>query len=88
MRTIRVIDKKDLKGKIIGLWIYDLPLFLRGEKGSKKFRLWQNISKITFRFKKVIYKSFGKTIPPTFEVAINPTIKLSDIKERRFHIVD
>lgn len=30
----------------------------------------------------------GKLFVPTFEIATCPTIRISDIKSRRFHIVD
>ena len=37
---------------------------------------------------RLYYKIFYPIILPTFEVFSNPTIKLDDIKARRFSIID
>ena len=85
-RACKFIDRKDLKGKVIGQWMYDLPSFLRGGLGSKRHRFWFFLSRISFRLKRFWRKLRGKPIPPMFEIASNPSIKLSEIKERRFYI--
>lgn len=33
-------------------------------------------------------KKFGRVMMPTFEVVQNPTIRISDVKQRRFNLID
>jgi hypothetical protein len=34
------------------------------------------------------YLSFGRVVVPEFEIVRNPTIRISDVKSRRFSLID
>ena len=86
MRKIIITDKIDLKGKISGNWYHKLPLFLKGGLTSKRRKFLCRISGLGTRIKTRWYRLTGREIIPTFERVCNPSIKWSDIKERRFKI--
>ena len=88
MRKTLLINKKDLKHlKISGNWYRKLPFLLKGSLTSRRRKFLCRISGLGTRIRVVWYRLTGREIVPMFEIACNPTIKLSDIKERRFNIV-
>ncbi len=81
-----LIVEKDLnKFKIAGNWYHKLPSFLKGGLLSKRRKF---LCRVTSSFKRICQKLMGRcrNPVPTFEIVTNPTIKISDIKERRFQI--
>jgi len=83
MRKTLLINKKDLKGKIVGNWYHKLPSFLKGSLTSRRRKF---LCKVTSRTKRNWRKLIGKETVPMFEIANNPSVKLNDIKKRRFYI--
>ena len=86
MRTSKLVGYKDIKRVTVGGWIYCLPPFLRGGSNSRRHKFWFCLSGINLRLNIAWRKFRGKEAIPLFEVASNPIVKLSDIKERRFYI--
>ena len=85
-RPMFLIVEKDLnKFKIAGNWHHKLPSFLKGGLLSKRRKF---LFRVTSQFKRIYQKLMVRcrNPVPTFEIATNPTIKLNDIKERRFKI--
>jgi len=88
-RPMLSIEEKDI-GKIIkGNWYHKLPSFLKGGLSSRRRRFLCRVTGLFFfwKWKIKFQRLIGKNIVPTFEFATNPTVKLSDIKERRFQII-
>ena len=89
MRTSKLVSYKDIKTRVtVGGWIHRLPPFLRGGLNSRRRRFWVRLSSINLRLNIAWRKFRRKEVFPLFEVVSCPMIKLSDIKERRFHIVE
>jgi hypothetical protein len=85
-RPMLLIEEKDInKFKIAGNWYHKLPSFLKGGLLSKRRKF---LCRVTSLFKRIYQKLMGRcrNPVPTFEIATNPTVKISDIKGRRFQI--
>ena len=76
-----LLEKEDIRRlKFIQGYYHSLPL----NSGLRRIKC--RLSAFLLRMRFAWYRLIGKQVIPMFEIASNPSIKLSEIKERRFKI--
>ncbi len=85
-RPMLLIKEKDIKKIIKDNWCNKLTSLLKGGSSSKLRRFICRVTGLFLFWKWKFQRLIGKNFIPTFEIATNPTIKISDIKEHRFKI--
>ena len=88
MRRASLINEKDLRGKVRGLWISNLPNIFKGGLTSRRRKFLVRLSSILLSLRIRWLKFRGKEVVPMFEIALNPTVSLKEIKERRFNLIE